>query len=1079
MGMRTLGISALLCIALTTLFYYFVTVPAEYNLFFAEVSISRPPWVIPVQVGLGALASLLSLTFVIKLLIPKKKVIPETEVIVEEELGSTMTNAERRTKYFEGWSNLYRGSLFWDIPVLPEPPFFPFDTERFFFREEYKKTIPIPPSPHFIKRYWPNSSPPQPVVKNEAWEKTGDLPQVIPMPEFGEEEYIEMQILLPENEKPDLNTLEQCLLIAEGELPISFEIIGDRDEIVHQFVAYGIEQDICRLADQLEAHIPNAKTHFYKNALVQKLDKHVHVLNRKYSISEAVGVYEEEFMRPLATYTGGAPDPLTGLIGTLETISSNGVFGIFRVSFQKARHNWTPNILQSVTDSKGESFFSNAPEMPKLAEMKMAAPLYAVTVSVFAIGSNTQEALSLANEMANSVRHSTSSDFNKLKFVHDEYNRERGFLALETDMLRRRAHRSGMLMNSKELLTLVHLPHPSIKSKKLRPVSDRTTKEAPDNVLQGDYVLGVNHHQGKERVVALNTQQRLRHIHIIGASGTGKSQLLLSLILQDVEADRGLILLDPHGDLVDKTLTNIPPHRYNDVVIIDPSDSEFPVGINLLSAKTELEKTILSSDLVATFRRLSTSWGDQMNSILANAIHAFLESSRGGTLTELRRFLSDQTFRADYLKTVSDPSSLYFWNTEFPQLRANAVAPILTRLDVFLRPKLIRNMMAQKEGVDFDMCTKTSKIVLVKLSRGLIGQENSSLLGTLLVAKINQVAQTRQLLPEHERTPFFLYIDEFQNFITPSMEEILSGGRKYGLGTILAHQGLRQLFQEDRGVGEGIIANANVRICFRLGDNDADTLGKGFANFNAVDLQNLKVGQAIIRAGKSTNDCNINTTMRPPVDPVIAEKRVIDIQRRSRNKYAQKKEEVEGIWRASLSQSKSKKEAPAKMKEKPTNPQKAGSLTHRKIQKYIQSIGEKHGFKAVIEEATHSGQVDVGLTRGSLKIACEVSTTNLAKYEVATIKNRLGDGYDLVIVTSDNFKHLTKIKNLADKELSTSTRGMVYFTEFLDLDEYLELIPKEFYGPEKVRGYTVSSEFPPAPDCSEDSILPPTLFEDD
>ena len=218
-------------------------------------------------------------------------------------------------------------------------------------------------------------------------------------------------------------------------------------------------------------------------------------------------------------------------------------------------------------------------------------------------------------------------------------------------------------------------------------------------------------------------------------------------------------------------------------MLLDPSDEAYPVGFNILSAHSELERNLLASDLVSVFRRLSTSFGDQMNTVLANAIMAFLESTEGGTLSDLRRFLVEPAFRERVLATVRDPEIVYYWQKEFPLLTGKPQGPILTRLDTFLRPKVIRHMVSQKENrLDFAAIMNGRKILLAKLAQGLIGEENSYLLGTLIVSKLNQMAMSRQNMAAAERKAFYLYIDEFHNFVTPSMAAILAGARKYNLG---------------------------------------------------------------------------------------------------------------------------------------------------------------------------------------------------------------------------------------------------------------------------------------------------------
>jgi hypothetical protein len=345
-----------------------------------------------------------------------------------------------------------------------------------------------------------------------------------------------------------------------------------------------------------------------------------------------------------------------------------------------------------------------------------------------------------------------------------------------------------MLLNSDELTGFVHLPSSAVRS----PVFERQaikSKAAPAIVRQQGLLLGHNDHAGKTVEVRLSAEQRTRHTHIIGASGTGKSTLLFNLIRQDIENGEGVAVLDPHGDLIDRICGIIPPERIGDVVLLDPADESHSVGFNILSAHSNLEKNLLASDQVAVFQRLSTSWGDQMNSVLQNAILAFLESDRRGTIADLRRFLIEPAFRNEFLKSVKDVEIVYYWEKSFPHLSGNkSIGSILTRLDTFLAQKPIRHMVSQPENrLDFAHIMDSGKIFLAKLPEGLLGRENSYLLGSLMLSKFQQIAMSRQAQQIAARRDFWLYIDEFANFITPSMAEILSGARKYRIGLTLAH----------------------------------------------------------------------------------------------------------------------------------------------------------------------------------------------------------------------------------------------------------------------------------------------------
>src|ERR1051326_7696874 len=305
-------------------------------------------------------------------------------------------------------------------------------------------------------------------------------------------------------------------------------------------------------------------------------------------------------------------------------------------------------------------------------------------------------------------------------------------------------------------------------------------------------------------------------------------------------------------------MARLPAARYKDVVLFDPSDEGWPIGMNVLQAHSEIERTLLASDLVAIFRRLSTSWGDQMHAILAQAIQTLLEANAGGTIADLRRFLVDTEFRRAFLASVEDEETIFYWTKQFPLLKGRPESPILTRLDAFLRPRLIRNIVTQKDSsLDFRRVMDEGKIFLAKLAQGAIGEENAALLGSFLVAKFHQIALSRQDTAREKRRTFLLAIDEFQHFVTPSMASLLTGARKFALGLALSHQGLHQLQSRDGEVYHAVLENAGTRISFRVSDHDAKQLAEGFSNFDVDDLRKVAVGEAICRFGGADHDFNL------------------------------------------------------------------------------------------------------------------------------------------------------------------------------------------------------------------------------
>ena len=598
-----------------------------------------------------------------------------------------------------------------------------------------------------------------------------------------------------------------------------------------------------------------------------------------------------------------------------------------------------------------------------------------------------------------------------------------------------------MILNLDELIALTHPPSANIQSRKLERQA-RKTKPAPPTTQTGDILLGINAHDGEQQEVRLAVPERLRHAHIVGASGTGKSSLLLNLIVQDIQRGAGIGLIDPHGDLVDAVATHIPPERFEDVILFDPSDQDFAIGFNILRAHNELEKNVLASDLVAVFQRLSTTWGDQMSSVLGNAILAFLESDRGGTLIDLRRFLLEPGFRNEFLKSVSDSEIIYYWQHHFPLLKGAPVVSVLTRLDSFLRTKTIRYMVAQKDDcLDFPAILNEGKIFLAKLSQGLIGEENSYLLGSLLVSKFQQTAMSRQAIARTERNPYLLYLDEFHHFATPSMVSILTGARKYALGLTLAHQELRQLETTVHDLASAVLTNPYARVCFRLGDQDARKLESGFSNFDSNDLQNLSIGQAICRVERADFDFNVDIPRLDEVDEQIAQETTSRITALSRKKYSTPREIIDRVLQASrasvgLSEQKPVVVEPPKVamplaeeplappipsviaergipepKQQPSLAGKGGR-EHKYLQQLIRQWGQGMGYLATVEKTVLNGAglIDVALEKAGRTLACEITVTTPIEKEIQNVRKCVEAGFELIAVVASDSKKLQKVE---------------------------------------------------------------------
>jgi hypothetical protein len=800
------------------------------------------------------------------------------------EHGLPPTRAELLTREFYAWERRGRGWQVWDAPVDLEPPFRPF----------WFHALPIVPGSALddarhhtvlsalaerLGRYLSGRGAPPPPSLPPPDEEEEPLPE----PFTDEAPLAELAVVVRPEDVVKRDAMERLLLaLRYAKTPFAFEVVGTPSAIRVQFACREPAAPVLR--GHLRAHFPDAAVRDATPFLAPLWDAEDDAARVVVDFGLA-----HEFMLPLAIARTFEVDPLIAVTAAMADLEE-GDLALLQVLFEEATAPWAESALRAVSDNEGGAFFADAPHLSALAREKLKRPLFAALVRVAAKSRSADRAWDLARAVGGALAPATNPEGNTLvPLTNDDYPD----WAHVEDVALRRSRRSGMLVNVEELVTLVHPPSASVRAERLER-GVKKTKAAPAAALGHPLVLGTNTHNAKTVTVSLGAAQRLKHTYLIGASGTGKSTLLLNMIVQDIRQGTGFGVLDPHGDLIDQILGHIPEERAADVVLLDASDEEYPVGFNILTARSDAEKNLLASDLVAVFRRLSTTWGDQMTSVLGNAILAFLESTQGGSLADLRRFLVEPEFRDRFLQTVRDPEVVYYWRREFPLLAGRPQAPLLTRLDTFLRPKIIRHMVNQREDkLDFRWMMDQKKIFLAKLAQGAIGEENAYLLGTLIVTKLHQMALGRQDTPEAERTPFFLYIDEFHNFITPSVASILSGARKFGLGLVLSHQELRQIFNHSADVASAVIANPYTRVCFRLGDDDAKRLQSGFSAFDAQDLQSLGVGEAIVRMERAEYDFTLETAPLPEVEPGTARDRRQRIVALCRERYARKREDVE------------------------------------------------------------------------------------------------------------------------------------------------------------------------------------------
>ncbi|MEX0650051.1 MAG: CxxC-x17-CxxC domain-containing protein [Candidatus Andersenbacteria bacterium] len=408
-------------------------------------------------------------------------------------------------------------------------------------------------------------------------------------------------------------------------------------------------------------------------------------------------------------------------------------------------------------------------------------------------------------------------------------------------------------------------------------------------------VVGQTNFRGQHRPFGIYPDDRRRHVYLIGKTGVGKTTLIENMIVQDIKNGKGLALVDPHGDVAEHLLDLIPPERINDVVYFDPADVNHPVAFNVLEAIDPEYKYLVASGLVSALKKMwADSWGPRLEYILRNTILALLDYP-GSTMLGITRMLAEKSYRKKVVDSISDPVVKSFWVNEFAnyneRFRSEAISPIQNKVGQFLSSSIIRNIVAQpKSTIDMKDIMDNGKILLINVSKGRIGEDNSALLGAMLITKIQLAAMDRAKIKEEERRDFYLYVDEFQNFATESFAAILSEARKYRLNLIIAHQYITQM---EEPVRDAVFGNVGTLITFRIGAFDAEYLEKEFApEFTQTDLVNLDKFNAYVKLmidGVTSAPFSMQT-IPPAAETYNSTERVVKV---SRERYGRKREIVE------------------------------------------------------------------------------------------------------------------------------------------------------------------------------------------
>ena len=399
-------------------------------------------------------------------------------------------------------------------------------------------------------------------------------------------------------------------------------------------------------------------------------------------------------------------------------------------------------------------------------------------------------------------------------------------------------------------------------------------------------IIGERHGWGQSLPFGISEVDQRQHIYVIGKTGSGKTTLLRNLIVQHIALGHGVGLIDPHGDLAEELLNHIPPHRADHLVYFNPSDLEFPVGLNVLANVAPDERHLVASGVVSAFKGIwRDSWGPRTEYLLYNAVAALLDC-QNATLLGVNRLFMDENYRAKVIRQIKDPFIRAFWAEEYanydPRYLREAIAPIQNKLGQFLLNPVIRNILGQvKNKVDIPFMMDKGRLFIANLSKGQLGHEKANLLGSLLTTQFQLAAMARASRPERERRDFYLAIDEFQNFSTDAFASILAEARKYRLCLTLSHQYIDQLTLPAR---QAVFGNVGTLIVFRIGRTDAEVMAKEFSNtFSESTMADLDRYEVVVKLlVDGTNPEPFRAKIRPPLENRIGRKAKLIVLSRER-----------------------------------------------------------------------------------------------------------------------------------------------------------------------------------------------------
>jgi len=630
---------------------------------------------------------------------------------------------------------------------------------------------------------------------------------------------------------------------------ISFEIVARKEDI--RFYVWCPRP----LKDLLERQVHGG----YPDAEILEVDEY-NLFAKEGKVAYKSFQLRNENYKPIKTFKELPTDPMSALTSALAKMGEyEGA--VVQILVSPAESDWQKDGKSFLSNTKKQESdpekakYSVSGKLLEAVESKISKPGFEVSVRVVCVSDNLDSAKAHLSHIGSAFEQ-FAGEFNGLKGRKIRYKSAfiDDFIYRYQPMFNIMGNRVSIL-NSEELATVFHFPNRQITTPNIHWLNAKTAP-APAEVPTEGMLLGQATYRGIRRPVAISDDDRRRHIYIIGATGTGKTELLKEMIMQDIKSGKGLCYMDPHGDSVQDILKLIPPERAEDVIYFNPADTERPMAMNLLEAKTEDQKHFVATSVINLMYKLFDPYktgivGPRFEHSVRNAIlTATVEE--GSTFIEVMKILENPggPFLQHYLPKITDPLVKSFWTEQIAHTsefhKSETLDYIVSKFGRFVTNRMIRNIIGQsKSSFSFRDVMDSGKILLVDLAKGSLGEENSNFLGLILVPRILMAAMSRNDTPEDQRRDFYLYVDEFQNFATPDFAVILSEARKYRLNLTVANQFIGQVEEE---VKNAVFGNVGTKISFRVGVTDANYLAREFAPaFSEDDLLNVERFHAFVK----------------------------------------------------------------------------------------------------------------------------------------------------------------------------------------------------------------------------------------